>query len=418
MDLLRARDDTLAPFIEFFIDHVECPAISPFDPVNWSLMKHRVSELSHIHREIRLALVALSSLCKTIYYSLPDHKALNAYCAAKDAASTYLASVTNQPSIVLVVLFLLSHFELLYSGDCVPFMENQETIITSETKKWISDQTQHSELDSRILVWMKIIFCISLRGGGNSVFSNEIHQLIPYHAVPATNIQTSELRTTDLETQLYQLLSAPVFDFYFRLQSISGEIAMMTHYHRSRTTGPDQVEISQQIISVKEQLHTLWENRSAVQRQTPEKIRSLFSPEVSTLLIAMIGICHAAYHTEFVELDRVRGDPVAKWTDSDVAVNAIRDIVDGDWETQDRHNDGSLNPAYLRPLFLCAIECMDSETSRWAVEKLRRIKHPVFRGEFFASFAEALAAAQRSKDRRVTSRYFCLWFFGVPPPSM
>lgn len=132
----------------------------------------------------------------------------------------------------------------------------------------------------------------------------------------------------------------------------------------------------------------------------------------------MIGICHAAYHAEFVELDRVRGDPVAKWTDSEVAIEAIRDIVDGDLATRNRHNGDPLNPAHLRPLFLCAIESMDATISRWAVDKLRSIKRPIFRGEFFATFAEALAAAQRSKDRRVTSRWFCLWFFGVPPPSM
>lgn len=233
MDLLRARDDTSAPSVEFFIDHVECPGISPFDPVGWSLMKHRVADMSYLHREVRLAIVALSALCKAIHFRLSDQKALDSYHIAKDAANKYLRSSTNQSCVALIVMFLLSHFELLYSGAIVPFMKDQSTSFSNEMQLWMSDKGQHSELDSRLLVWLKIIFCTSLRGGGNSVVSHEIYQLIPYHETSARHIPFATNSPVDLTTQVYQLLSAPVFDFYFRLQISSGEIAMMTHYHRS-----------------------------------------------------------------------------------------------------------------------------------------------------------------------------------------
>jgi hypothetical protein len=206
-----------------------------------------------------------------------------------------------------------------------------------------------------------------------------------------------------------------LFDFYLQLQLISADIAKMTHYHRSRRTGTDQEEVVDRMTGVRAKLHQLWESRSTTQRQAPQDLRSHLAPKVADPLIAMIGICSAAYHAEFVEIGRVLGDPVHKATESNQAMQHIRDIVDGDWNAYDGFQ---LNVAYLRPLFLYAIECMDHEGSHWAVERLGHIKDAASRSDFFAAFASELSDAQLRKDRRVTSKYFCIWQFGVPPPYL
>lgn len=211
------------------------------------------------------------------------------------------------------------------------------------------------------------------------------------------------------------MLSTPIFEFYFQLQMISGKIAKQTHYHRSRTTGVDQEVVVRQMVRIKSQLHSLWDSRSATQRQTPEDLRSNLAPKIANPIITLIGVCTAAYHAEFVEIDRVLGDPVSELTDSKEAMRRIREIIDGDWNAYD---GGKLNSGYLRPLFLYAIECMDHDENQWAVERLERIKNPICRSEFFAWFGQALSNAQLRKERRVTSKYFCIWYFGVPPPFM
>ncbi|EGP87470.1 uncharacterized protein MYCGRDRAFT_86229 [Zymoseptoria tritici IPO323] len=61
---------------------------------------------------------------------------------------------------------------------------------------------------------------------------------------------------------------------------------------------------------------------------------------------------------------------------------------------------------------------MDKEQNRWAVHKITQIESPVYRSKFFAAFAQELADAQIRKERRVTSMYFCLWYFRMPPPYM
>lgn len=81
---------------------------------------------------------------------------------------------------------------------------------------------------------------------------------------------------------------------------------------------------------------TLRESRSATQRQRPEDLRSQLAPSIADAVIDLIRICDAAYYTEFVEIDRVLGDPVSKWTDSIEAMQEIRDIVDRDWNERER----------------------------------------------------------------------------------
>ncbi len=147
----------------------------------------------------------------------------------------------------------------------------------------------------------------------------------------------------------------------------------------------------------------------------PDDLRDQLAPKIANPIITLIGLCDAAYHAEFVEIDRVLGDPVSESTDSKEAMRRIREAIDGGWNA---YEEGKLNSGYLRPLFLYAIECMDSEENQWAVERLGQIRNAICRSAFFASFGKALSDAQLRKERRVTSKYFCIWYFGVPPPFM
>jgi hypothetical protein len=114
-------------------------------------------------------------------------------------------------------------------------------------------------------------------------------------------------------------------------------------------------------------------------------------------------------------MNRITGDPLSGSRDSKEAMHRIREVIEGDWNAYD---GGKLNSGYLRPLFLCSIECMDRDENQWAVEKLEQIKNPICRSDFFAAFGKALSDAQLERDRRVTSKYYCIRHFGVPPPFL
>ncbi|KAJ4327738.1 hypothetical protein N0V84_001847 [Fusarium piperis] len=318
----------------------------------------------------------------------------------------------------LVVMFLLCVFDLVYSGDGVLAFQEPSAVLLDRFGSWSQQIESHSDLSMRLIAWLKILQTLTSRGGGMGLFSETLFSLFPAYGGPLPSLKAPQGHQPDLSTHLYQVFCAPVFDFYFRVQVLSGEIAQLTHYHRSRTTGADQAEVVELVTHIKSRLHNLWESRPATQRQTSEELREQLAPKLADSFISLVGICNAAYHTEFVEMDRVLGDPVSKWTDSRASIDEIRRIVDNECALADAAEPKGLNPGYLRPLFLVAIECMDREQNRWAVDRIAQIRDPIYRAKFFSEFARELSAAQMRKERRVTSKYFSIWHFGVPPPYM
>jgi hypothetical protein len=141
-------------------------------------------------------------------------------------------------------------------------------------------------------------------------------------------------------------------------------------------------------------------------------------PRIADMISSLISICEAAYHAEFIDIGRQLGDPVSQSPDSIEALDKIREIVESDCSSDDEGRSRAIGPGYLRPLFLCAIESTDKEQTDWAIENLAKIQNRVYRAEFFSAFAKALSEAQTRNDRRVTSRYFCIWYFGITPPFL
>ena len=412
MDILAARDVPLQPSFSFFLEAVDCPSITPYDGVNWLRLKLEVLELGMSNGAVASAIIAVSALYKGQMYSLPLSKALSLYHSSKSAYENLLNDRSQDFGVALVATFLLCLFEFVHY-ETVPTLKDPSEIFIERLRVWTQHELSHSELTSRIITWLQLLHAITIRGGGKGLISDNVCSLFPSWRAGIPNLRLPSDRHSDAPAQLHEILSTPIFEFYFQLQMISCEIAKVTHYHRPRNTGGDQEEVVQQITHIKSRLHALWESRSATQRETPQELRSRLAPKVAKSIITLIGLCAAAYQAEFVEMERTLGDPVSKSTDSKQAMGRIREIIDGDWNAYD---GGKLNPGYLRPLFLYAIECMNRDENRWAVERLEQIKNPICRSEFFASFGKALSDAQQRKERRVTSKYFSIWYFGVPPP--
>jgi hypothetical protein len=414
IDTIPVCEVTSQASLSFFLEEVNCPLITPYDEVNWHYMKMEIAELGLAHPAIDSAISAVSALYRAQLYGLPLSKALSLY---KDAYEEYVKLIDDytQPfALTLAVTFLLCLFAVVHY-ETTPILKEPSEAFTRRLSIWSQQVEQFSPFCLKIVTWLKLLHISTLRGGGTGLILDSVISLLPDYSIGLANSRLSSSRKSDASTHIHEMLIGPIFEFYYQLQIISGQLARLTHYHRSRSTSTDQEEVSNQINYIELQLRELWERRSATQRQTPDQLRSCLTPHISNSIISLIGICASAYHAEFIEMDRVLGNPASKSTLSKQAMRQIRDIIDGDWNA---YMDGKLNTGYLRPLFLIAIESRDRDECQWAVERLRQIKNPICRSDFFASYGLALSNIQLQEGRRVTSKYFCMRYFGISPPFL
>ena len=416
MDLLMAREPSLQHWFMFFVEAVECPAITPYDGQSWRRMKQEIIKLGSSHSAIASAILAVSVLQKAQLYALSLSRATALYQASRAAYEKLLDGEPGLFDKIMVVAFLLCLFEFT-SYETIGVLEEPTEKFLQQLEIWTLQSSSHCELSLRVAMWLRLLHVATMRGGCLGLISDRVCSLLsPCHPSTLANIRSLSDQHLDTSAHLYGVLSAPIFEFYYNLQMISARITKLTHYHRARNTVADQEEVILQSTHIKHQLHALWEGRSVTQRQKPQDIRSRVAPEIADPVITLTGLCTAAYNAELIELDRVMGDPLSEWRNSKQAMQRVHEVLDGDWNVYD--DAGKLNAGYLRPLFLYAIECMDRDENQWAVEKIQQIKSPICRSDFFAAFGKALLDTQLRKDRRVASKYFSIWYFGGPPPFM
>ena len=414
IDILAAGDISHQSSFSYFIDNLELPPITIYDCTNWADMKRYVVDLGASNSALSSAIIALTMLHKAVVYRLPFSKALSLYHSTKKAYTDIMEVESQEFEIILVTTFLLYLFEFIHY-DTNPILRVPHDGFLKGLKIWSESSLNRSLLSSRLILWMRLLHIITIRGGGRTLIAESVINLFPAHGTAMTDLPPLTNNPMDTSTYLFQLLSVPIFDVYCQLQAISAEIAGLSHYHRSRITGTDQEEVVAGIAEIKSRLRSIWESRSTTQRQLPQDIRANLAPKIAEPIISLVGVCSAAYHAEFIEMGRVLGDPVTENIDSKQAMTHVRDLVEGEWNAFD---GPKLSAGYLRPLFLYAIECIGRQDTDWAVEQLEKIKSPICRSDFFATFARELTEAQIRKERRVTSKYFCISCFGVPPPYL
>ncbi|KJR86036.1 uncharacterized protein SPSK_09034 [Sporothrix schenckii 1099-18] len=417
IDVLALRTES-PHMTTLFLEHVECPGITPFDSCNWELAKRYIVHFGQSCPAIHSCITAVSALYKGHLYALPLSGAQSHYYSAKRHVDDLLNDHGKHFDLTLVAIFLLCLFEFIHAGDLTPHLQEPSPLLVRRLETWSQDVSSHSKLALRIVAWLKILQSSTTRGGATGLLSKRVFRLLPSHDGPIPDVDSPPGHEADASNYLYQLLSGPIFHFYCRLQELSRQIAKLTLYHRSRTTSRDQQEVVNRMASLKAQLHALWESRSVTQSQLADELRAQLAPTIASRLTTLISICNAAYFAELVEIGRQLGDPLSKLPDSRDALLKIRETVERESTFGNQGSENNVNGGFLRALFLYAIESTEQVQIQWAVEKIAHIHPRIYRGQFFSEFAKSLSEAQIQKERRVTSRYFCIWYFGVSPPYM
>lgn len=398
-----------------FLQEVDPPIVSTIDPINWQIFKIYAVELSTHHKTVAMAIFALQSTFKALSNGIPVSKgSRDAHRAAKLSFDTILFDSNESIEAILTVALLLCLHEMLALdevGLCLGHVE-PDSMLVRRLNNWTTGKNQ-DPMAVRLVKWLKLLHASGRRGGNPGLLAPSVLRQLPNEA----NITTPTYNgMIDAATTLYNCLSASVFELYCTLQTLSTEVANLSHYHRSRITSEDQIEVAEIMSGIKKRVKTLWEERPHLMRLAPADIRAQLSSQVAEPLINLIGLCNATYHTEVIEIGRTLSDPPLASSEAKMAMREIQNIIETDWAT--RTADDRLHAGYLRPLFLCAIESIRTQDTQWAVERLRQIKDPISRSDFFASFAESLAAAQMDKGRRVTTKFFCQQQFGISPPFL
>ncbi|TKA34744.1 hypothetical protein B0A54_13344 [Friedmanniomyces endolithicus] len=366
IDLLAASEGFATPSLTYFHKTVESPFITPYDLANWTIFKDRVVEAATHCSAVASAALAVQELYKARRNCLSHFKALPLYYVACEMFGEKMSSgqVGHDVDLVFILAFLVSLFETLAPQEAHrrPLALGHGRIV-AQLKMWSSAEQPRAPLSLRIAAWLLVFHAAARRSGNPGLLSGNVEDVLAsacsrYPQLPPLD----NGQNIPLGNHLVSTLSDPLFTFYFQLQLLSTKVADLSHYHRNRTTGAHQEEVSVLMNSLQERMEALWQAQAR---------RMIASPDHRTAL------------------------------------------------ADNRSNgDGFVHPAYLRALFLYAIESFNESETRWAVSQMRQIKDPVRYSEFFATFAEGLAEEQRAKGRRVTTKWFCWRAFGTTPPYL
>ena len=419
IDLIAAREAPANPSFAYFVNEVQVPLVSPFDPANWLRLKIYIRGLSTHDKAVGASILAVQAVYKAQANVLPTTHAMSAYDTANCIFNAILEDEAVDFHFILIIAFLLCLVEVLVPTETGPVFSQSDGPFLERLQVWSLGGHQLQEVQVpvtlRVVAYLRILHAATRRGGGPRLLSENVDHLLP--ALP------SDLPTLgpvdgdfDASDTMHDTLSAPIFNTFLELQKISALIAELSHYHRSRITSEDQEEVNGLAAHYGAKLSDVWEQRPGIMRLASVDLRTHLSETIAEPLITQIGICVAVYHTEIVELGRTLSDPPLASPEAKQHMRHIRQIIEGDWNAFDQ--GAKLNPGYLRPLFVYAIESMSVDQTQWAVSHIKQINDPVSRSDFFASFAKSLGEAQRKKERRVTTKWFCYQMFGVPPPYL
>ncbi|OAA68558.1 hypothetical protein SPI_00753 [Niveomyces insectorum RCEF 264] len=413
VDIAAAAGGPRQSSFSYFVEDVDPPFIAPFDRMNWTTIKRHFAERAKSEVLVARSIDAVESLYRALTHRLPTTYAMSTYHAVLIMFASACGDDRVDFDVVLIAAFLLCLYKLILPNEDCPTFSLLSGAFIMRLKAWLLEDNR-SPISLRIGAWLQFLDMASKRGGSKRLLPEPIFDLL-YDNITVPNLLALDDKVSP-ENALYDSVSAPVFEFYRKIQGISSRVADVTHYHRSRFTPTDQAEAAEILSGLTANLHSLWEMRPGLLRLQASEISQNFSAGIAEPLVALIGVCLANYLVEFIVIGRILGDPLFASPKAKQAMDDIRDIVEGGWNALDEKE--GLNPGYLRPLFYYGVESFDRDKTTWAAGLLRKIKNPISRGEIFASFVELHGEAQRSQQRRVTMKYFCYQNYRIPPPFM
>jgi hypothetical protein len=375
-------------------------------------MKQYMIDLACRHPVVLQAIFAVGSLYKAKANYDDNMTSMAAYYAAKGAYASMLERDRNEPETVMVVTFLLCCFEIVAQHETVSITLKPEGALVANMEAWEAN-TPHvwSPVLRRLQAWFQILHARTLHLGGRGLLSPKVSRLLKgNHQGQTPALNPLEDQPLDPNQAIVRDLSSTLFEFYLEVQEISVQITGLNRHHRSRGFQKDEKEVEQVAEKIQERLHSLWQRRPALLRADRQQLQKHLSLTLRGPLSRLVDLCSAAYFTEIIYLGRAYGKTPSASPEALQAMHHIHHIVESRFERS------SMDPGFMWPLFMYAVEHPDPDHCRWAVRTLREAKNPIWHSDFVANLAEGISEEQVTQAKRVDTRYFCLERFSMPPP--
>lgn len=377
------------------------------------MLKQYLAEVGSRDAAVGAAIRAVQSLYAATLLGQDISEAMSLYYSTKIMYEKMLVDENQDFHTLLVVTFLLCVFEVVTQHATVSVTTQADGTFARRLEHW-SNRGNWPPVSRRIVVWLRILHGCAMHMGNRGLLSVKVRSLFPEEKLEIPSLLFLDPHP-EVVSSLFDTISRPLFEFYTELQKISVQISHLNRHHRPRGMPADEGQVHQIFEKLEKEFSSLWQSRSSLLRQTPSDVRAHLSAQVANPIIKMMGLCTASYHSGRVDLRRSYGRPLLAPLESKKAMDEIRRIVDGDYNSFD---GGSLCSGYLWPIFVYALESMDTEEIRWAVTRLRQVQNPLCRSDFVARLADDITNEQIREGKRIDVRYFCFEKYGSPPPYM
>lgn len=401
-----------SPFL-YFLEQVDPPFIANFDDMNWKTMKRYIMEIGCHHTVISQAISAVESIYKATMKSEDTLSSMASYYVAKSGYASMLEQDSDGPENILIVTFLLCCFEIVAQHDTVPITLKPEGPLVARLEAWVSNTAyKWSPIIGRLQAWFQILQAKTVHLGGPGILSPKVSTLLECDRRGSTPIlaQSGDQGLCPQQAILSDL-SNNLLEFYLEIQLVSTRIACLNRHHRSRGFQEDEREVQTVAEDLQKILRQLWERRPALLRTDREQLRQKLWPGLRSTVGRLVDLCIVAYFAEVIYLGRAYGNCPSAPAESLEAMNHIHHIIDF-------HCCGQsvVDPGFIWPLFLFAVEHPNAEKSQWAIRTLRLVNNPLWHSEFVSNLAQGICEEQLRQAKRVDTRYFSLKHFSTPPP--
>lgn len=238
-----------------------------------------------------------------------------------------------------------------------------------------------------------------------------IYPSSPSSTSPGSNSQSTG-PSTNSETQevIYDMLCQPGIEFFQEVQTITGRITRIAHYHRTRGTVEDETEVMAIAANILRDLSSLYDRRPALMNHAVSGniISESLAEPLASAIVRSFQTYLANFYACYIHLHRVAHRHLTRSKAVITAICKIKEMM---------HimvnNNESLPVNMLWPLFLWGSEEDEYNECQWILETIRSLQHVATNANMTADVLQEIQRRQREAGTRVDSRSVCLELFNA-----
>ncbi|RJE25259.1 C6 finger domain protein [Aspergillus sclerotialis] len=317
---------------------------------------------------------------------------------------------SNELRYVLTTIFFLTYINLLTGRLDLAYLN----LAKAHNALQASESRSLDSTEQRIISWIRLLDARAASAGGEGCLVNDTSGIYPSTptSTSPSSISGSEGSTPIYSSHevIYDMLCQPGIAFFQEVQTITGRITRIAHYHRSRGSVEDETEVMAIAANILRDLSSLYDRRpSLMDHAVSGDISSdTLAEPLASAIVRSFQTYLANFYACYINLHRVAHRCLARSKAVITAIKQIKEIM----HFMVRSNE-SIPVNMLWPLFLWGSEEDDEVECQWILETIRGLQHAVTNANMAADVLQEVQRRQREAGARVDIRSVCLELFNV-----